>query len=742
MSLKPRRVDFSVTWDNLLATVKGVITCGTVERKVWNERFSDVYALCVAFPEPLAENLYMETKKFLEGHVKVLHHNVCQHGDENLLINYYKNWTQFSQGATYLNQLYGYLNTQVIKKQKHTDADLCYGTFGVEIEEKMLEIGELALDTWKRLMIEPLKKSLVALMLKDVQIDREGGTVNQAILHGVITSLVHVEEYKKKLPLQLYEEMFEDAFLKETGEHYKKEASRLLEECNCSEYMEKVIQRLDNENYRSRKFLHPSSYSKVTHECEQKMIANPLEFLHGECKEMVQKEKRQDLMNMYRLLVPIHGGLGVLVSEVETHIKTMGLEAVQSLTGENVQAQFVDALLGVHTKYTELIQIVFKSDKLFVGALDKACAASINFRKSPKSVCKSPEWLAKYCDSLLKKSAKGMSETEIDDKLASSITIFKYLDDKDIYQRFYARMLARRLIYYQSHSMDAEEAMINRLKQACGYEFTNKLHRMYTDMKISTDLNDQFSDFCRTTSAELGVNFSILVLQAGAWPIGQSNLPSFSIPQELETSIRMFEQFYSGKFSGRKLTWMHSFCTAELKLNYLKKPYFISMGTFHMGMMLAFNNSVTLSFKELLENTQLPEKELSKQLQALVDTRLITTEGEVSSHCTFKLNMSYVSKRTKFKITTAVQKETVQEIEHTHSAVDEDRKLYLQAAIVRIMKARKILKHNLLIQEVISQSRARFAPSISMIKKCVEALIDKQYLERTKDSTDEYSYVA
>ena len=38
--------------------------------------------------------------------------------------------------------------------------------------------------------------------------------------------------------------------------------------------------------------------------------------------------------------------------------------------------------------------------------------------------------LARYCDSLLKKSSKGISETEIDDKLASSITIFKYLDDK------------------------------------------------------------------------------------------------------------------------------------------------------------------------------------------------------------------------------------------------------------------------------------------------------------------------
>lgn len=62
--------------------------------------------------------------------------------------------------------------------------------------------------------------------------------------------------------------------------------------------------------------------------------------------------------------------------------------------------------------------------------------------------------------------------------------------------------------------------------------------------------------------------------------------------------------------------------------------------------------------------------------------------------------MFYTNKRTKLRITTALQKDTPQEIEQTVNSVEDDRKTYLQAAIVRIMKARKVLRHNQLVNEV------------------------------------------
>ena len=69
---------------------------------------------------------------------------------------------------------------------------------------------------------------------------------------------------KKISVLQLYEDIFEKPFLAATGEYYKEEAQKLLQPNSISIYMEKVIQRIESENVRSRKFLYPSSYQKVS----------------------------------------------------------------------------------------------------------------------------------------------------------------------------------------------------------------------------------------------------------------------------------------------------------------------------------------------------------------------------------------------------------------------------------------------------------------------------------------------
>uniref|UniRef100_A0A673ZRW5 Cullin-2 n=1 Tax=Salmo trutta TaxID=8032 RepID=A0A673ZRW5_SALTR len=748
MSLKPRVVDFDETWNKLLTTIKAVVMLDYVERATWNDRFSDIYALCVAYPEPLGEKLYTETKVFLENHVRQLYKKVLE-SEEKVLVMYHRYWEEYSKGADYMDCLYRYLNTQFIKKNKLTEADLQYGYGGVDMNEPLMEIGEVSLNH-----ILLLTFSVIQYKCHNISV--------------CISECLHTIVCAHTILLTFYQEIFEGPFLTKTGEYYKQEASNLLQESNCSQYMEKVLGRLKDEEVRCRKYLHPSSYAKVIHECQQRMVADHLQFLHGECQNIIRQEKRDDMANMYTLLRAVSSGLPHMIQELQVHIHDEGIRATSNLSQENMPTLFVESVLEVHSKFVQLINTVLNGDQHFMSALDKALTSVVNHRE-PKSICKAPELLAKYCDNLLKKSAKGMTENEVEDKLTSFITVFKYIDDKDVFQKFYARMLAKRLIHGLSLSMDSEEAMINKLKQACGYEFTSKLHRMYTDMSVSADLNNKFNNFIKTQESpvELGISFQIYVLQAGAWPLTHVPSSTFAIPQELEKSVQMFELFYNQHFSGRKLTWLHYLCTGEVKMNYLSKPYVAMVTTYQMAVLLAFNNSETVCYKELQDSTQMNEKELQKTIKSLLDVKMLNHDSqkeEIEAESTFSLNMSFTSKRTKFKITTSMQKDTpqvqhpipliahptipisvfptLQEMEQTRSAVDEDRKMYLQAAIVRIMKARKVLRHNALIQEVINQSKARFNPSISMIKKCIEVLIDKQYIERSQSSADEYSYVA
>ena len=42
--------------------------------------------------------------------------------------------------------------------------------------------------------------------------------------------------------------------------------------------------------------------------------------------------------------------------------------------------------------------------------------------------------------------------------------VFKYIEDKDVFQKFYSKMLAKRLVNQTSASDDAEANMISKLK--------------------------------------------------------------------------------------------------------------------------------------------------------------------------------------------------------------------------------------------------------------------------------------
>jgi cullin 3 len=78
----------------------------------------------------------------------------------------------------------------------------------------------------------------------------------------------------------------------------------------------------------------------------------------------------------------------------------------------------------------------------------------------------------------------------------------------------------------------------------------------------------------------------------------------------------------------------------------------------------------------------------------------------------------------------------------TRQKVEEDRKHIIEAAIVRIMKARRVLDYNSIITEVTRQMSGRFVPVATDVKKRIESLIEREFVERDSSDRKMYRYLA
>ena len=116
------------------------------------------------------------------------------------------------------------------------------------------------------------------------------------------------------------------------------------------------------------------------------------------------------------------------------------------------------------------------------AALDRAYRGAVNAYNVHDAVAKAhgaseplpaaPELLAKYANQLLCKGgvSKTLEGAELERALRDVITVFELVHDKDIFQKFYARLLAKRLVHGASVSDDAEKLVLGELKRVCGFE--------------------------------------------------------------------------------------------------------------------------------------------------------------------------------------------------------------------------------------------------------------------------------
>lgn len=456
---------------------------------------------------------------------------------------------------------------------------------------------------------------------------------------------------------------------------------------------------------------------------------------------MLLDDKYEDLGRTYNLFRRVDNGLSSIRDVMTSHIRETGKQLVTDPERVKDPVEFVQRLLDEKDKYDRIINLAFSNDKTFQNALNSSFEYFINL--NPRS----PEFISLFVDDKLRKGLKGVSEEDVEVVLDKVMMLFRYLQEKDVFEKYYKQHLAKRLLSGKTVSDDAERSLIVKLKTECGYQFTSKLEGMFTDMKTS---QDTIQGFYASHGAELGDGPSLVVqvLTTGSWPT-QPSVPC-NLPAELSLLCEKFRSYYLGTHTGRRLSWQTNMGTADVKATFSKgQKHELNVSTYQMCVLMLFNNADKLSYREIEQATEIPAPDLKRCLQSLACVkgknvlRKEPMSKDIGEDDVFLFNDKFSSKFYKVKIGTVVaQKESEPEKQETRQRVEEDRKPQIEAAIVRTMKSRKVLDHNNIIAEVTKQLQSRFLPNPVEIKKRIESLIEREFLERDNTDRKLYRYLA
>lgn len=616
-------------------------------------------------------------------------------------------------------------------------------------QRQFKSVYELGLDIWRTSVVHrpAILSRLIQTILRMIEGERNGEISDVMLTRSIIVMMVD-------LGAEVYIKDFEIPFLAATKNYYELEAAELIDTLNCPEYLEHAEKRLKQESERVETYLHKTTGPKLANVVENRVVACHAQTLIDSTSGAVHIFESGDydnLQRMYKLFIKVNC-IDCLKSAFSSYVKDLGVKIVDTAT-ENLQDgadSLVCSLLELRQKCDEMLKKGLQSDKGFIQALNNAFEFFVN--KNPRS----PEYISLFMDGKLRKGSKGGTEEEIEESLEQSIVLFRYISEKDLFEKYYKQHLARRLLNGKSSSDDLERSLLSKLKVECGYQFTSKLENMFNDIRTSREMMVEFKNWQENevgAARELrdSPDLSVQVLTTGAWPSNGHN-GACNIPRELVSCCEQFKHFYNTAHSGRKLAWQTNMGTAEIRATFGTKKHEISCSTHQMIVLMLLNDSECLTYREIAEHSGIPDPELKRVLHSMTlvkgknvlrKTPDYEDSKEIGLGDSFSVNDSFSSKLFKVKIgASAASRDSDARVIETREKVEEDRRPQIEAAIVRVMKSRKILSHNEVVASVTQQLSNRFSPSSAAIKRRIESLLEREYLERDQYNRNLYRYIA
>ncbi|KAJ2741902.1 hypothetical protein GGI20_004861 [Coemansia sp. BCRC 34301] len=594
----------------------------------------------------------------------------------------------------------------------------------------------------KCLVDTDMKTRLVRLILGEVAKERNGRSADHTSLLCLVQMFVD---------LGLYLQFFMPSLIDATRDYYLKESRRLVGSLvsielakepqptglagamSVPQYLTHVKLRLDEETQRTTRYLSSASKAPLLSTTLAELVEKHAErLLTTSFDAMVNAHMLADLANLYSLLLSVNQ-LDSLKRYWATYIKKVGLRLVQA---PELDVSLVSDMLALKQRLDDVMKSSFQSNNMLAHALRESFEDFINSRRS-----KPAQLTAKFVDQCMRSGSRSADE-DIESLLDRVLVLFRFINDKDLFEGYYRRDLAKRLLYGKSVSVDAERSMVQRLRMECGPGFTKRVEGMLRDMDVSADLDVKFAN-SQQTREEGDIGFHASILTQAFWPTYEP-MP-LVIPREVELAQEQFVQFYSEKHNGRNLFWQPNLGTCLLKVEFDEGPKELSLTLVQGTVMLLFSERDELSYEQIQMDTGLEDVELMRTLQSLAcgKSRVLTKEPkgrDVAATDVFTFNSAFKSSQMRIKIGQILLKETERESREVEEHVQLDRIYQVDAAIVRIMKARKRADHSALLTELLGQ--LKFNSTSAEAKERIETLIERDYLKRDDADPSLYHYVA
>ncbi|XP_061328701.1 cullin-4A isoform X2 [Pezoporus flaviventris] len=662
------------TWQKLHEAVGAIQSSISIKYNL-EELYQAVENLC---SYKVSATLYKQLRQVCEDHVKA---QILQFREDSLdsllfLKKINKCWQDHCRQMIMIRSIFLFLDRTYV------------------LQNSMLpSIWDMGLELFRNHVIsdKQVQNKAIDGILLLIEQERNGEAVDRSLLRSLLSMLSD---------LQVYKESFEQRFLEETNCLYAAEGQRLMQEREVPEYLHHVNKRLEEEGDRVITYLDHSTQKPLIACVEKQLLGEHLTaILQKGLDNLLDENRISDLTQTYQLFSRVKGGQQILLQHWSEYIKNFGTTIV---VNPEKDKDMVQELLDFKDKVDHIIEVCFQKNEKFINLMKESFETFINKRPN-----KPAELIAKYVDSKLRAGNKEATDEELERILDKIMIIFRFIHGKDVFEAFYKKDLAKRLLVGKSASVDAEKSMLSKLKHECGAAFTSKLEGMFKDMELSKDVMVQFKQMVKL--------------------------------QEV------FKTFYLGKHSGRKLQWQTTLGHAVLKAEFKEGKKEFQVSLFQTLVLLMFNEGDEFSFEEIKMATGVEDSELRRTLQSLAcgKARVLIKNPkgkDVEDGDKFIFNGDFKHKLFRIKINQIQMKETVEEQVSTTERVFQDRQYQIDAAIVRIMKMRKTLGHNLLVSELYNQLKFPVKPGD--LKKRIESLIDRDYMERDKDNPNQYHYVA